>query len=173
VPLAINLSARTLLDPRLIDRLTGLLTTWGADPDWLQFELTESALMEDPAGALEVLRQLRTMGFQLHVDDFGTGYSSLAYLQKLPISAVKIDKSFVMGMMTDPDSAVIVDSTIGMVHNIGLEVVAEGTASLPLWERLASLGADVAQGSYISDPFPAEGFREWRAHSDWLAGERH
>ena len=112
LPLAVNLSVRNLLDPRLLDRLAGLIATWGAKPEWLQFELTESALMQDPAGALDVLQRLSHMGFRLYVDDFGTGYSSLSYLQKLPIDAVKIDKSFVLGMQTDTDSGIIVRSTI-------------------------------------------------------------
>lgn len=161
MPLAVNLSARNLLDPHLLERLEGLLATWGAKPEWLQLELTESALMEDPAGALDVLRRLKDMGFRLYVDDFGTGYSSLSYLQRLPIDAVKIDKSFVLGMQTDRDSAIIVRSTIEMIHNIGLEVVAEGAANRVLWDQLAGFGTDVAQGMYISAPIPSEQFREW------------
>lgn len=173
LPLAVNLSARNLQDPRLFDRLDGLLTTWGAKPEWLQFELTESALMEDPAGALEILRQLNKLGFPLVVDDFGTGYSSLSYLQRLPIDAVKIDKSFVLAMPNDPDSGVIVRSTIEMVHNIGLEVVAEGTESQLIWNQLAGLGADVAQGSYISAPMPSDEFQAWSSHAPWRASAVH
>jgi diguanylate cyclase (GGDEF)-like protein len=163
LPLAVNLSARNLLDPRLLDRLTGLMTTWGATPEWLQFELTESALMEDPAGAMEVLQRLSAMGFRLYVDDFGTGYSSLSYLQKLPVDAVKIDKSFVLRMSTDRDSGVIVQSTIDMAHNIGLEVVAEGTETRLIWDQLVGFHTDVAQGNYISDPMPSGQFQEWNA----------
>lgn len=173
LPLAVNLSPRNLLDPHLPERLAGLLATWGAQPDWLQLELTESALMEDPAGALAVLKQLKSMGFRLYVDDFGTGYSSLSYLQRLPIDAVKIDKSFVLGMETDRDSAIIVRSTIEMVHNIGLEVVAEGTANRALWERLADFGSDVAQGEYIGEPIPSEEFRAWRNRSSSGPGAVH
>ncbi|HJV26623.1 MAG TPA: EAL domain-containing protein [Aromatoleum sp.] len=161
VPLAVNLSARNLLDPHLMERLGGLLATWGGTAEWLQFELTESALMEDPVGALEILSRIRQMGFRLYVDDFGTGYSSLSYLQKLPIDAVKIDKSFVLGMQADPDAAIIVRSTIDMVHNIGLEVVAEGTETQSIWDELAAFHTDVAQGSYVADPMPAEEFSEW------------
>jgi EAL domain-containing protein (putative c-di-GMP-specific phosphodiesterase class I) len=163
LPLAVNLSARNLLDPRLLDRLAGLIATWGAKPEWLQFELTESALMQDPAGALDVLQRLSDMGFRLYVDDFGTGYSSLSYLQKLPIDAVKIDKSFVLGMQTDTDSGIIVRSTIEMAHHIRLEVVAEGTENRSLWDQLLGFGADVAQGSYISEPIPVGQFRDWHA----------
>nr|WP_281357682.1 EAL domain-containing protein [Aromatoleum diolicum] len=164
LPLAVNLSARNLMDPGLLNRLTGLLTTWGAEPAWLQFELTESALMEDAAKALEILTQLSAMGFRLYVDDYGTGYSSLSYLQKLPIDALKIDKSFVLGMPTDRDSANIVRSTVEMAHNIGLEVVAEGTENRLIWDELASFHADVAQGTYISNPMPTAQFQDWSAH---------
>lgn len=163
LPLAVNLSARNLLDPGLLNRLTGLLTTWGAEPAWLQFELTESALMEDPARALEILERLSKMGFRLYVDDFGTGYSSLSYLQKLPIDALKIDKSFVLGMPTDRDSGNIVRSTVEMAHNIGLEVVAEGTETRLIWDELAGFHTDVAQGTYISDPMPTGQFQDWSA----------
>jgi len=173
IPLAINLSARNLLDPRLLDRLNGLLTTWGASPEWLQLELTESALMEDPQGALEILRQLNKLGFQLVVDDFGTGYSSLSYLQRLPLVAVKIDKSFVMAMPNDHDSGVIVRSTIDMVHNIGLKVVAEGTENQFIWRQLADLGADVAQGTFISDPMPSDDFHAWSVKGPWASSLVH
>lgn len=165
MPLAVNLSARNLLDPRLLDRVNGLLTTWGGQPDWLQFELTESALMEDPAGALEVLKRLKSRGIKLFLDDFGTGYSSLSYLQKLPIDAIKIDKSFVQDMIRNEESLVIVRSTIELAHNLGLEVVAEGVEDLATWNQLKELGCDVAQGTYISHPIPAEEFSDWRNQS--------
>lgn len=167
MPLAINLSARDLEDSRLIDRISGLMTTWGGRPSWLQFELTESALMEDPSCALEVLGRLSGMGFKLFVDDFGTGYSSLSYLQRLPIDAIKIDQSFVRAMLSDDDTRTIVRSTVEMAHSIGLEVVAEGVESEALWNQLRSLEVDVAQGWYISKPFPAEQFDNWRAACPW------
>lgn len=162
VPLAVNLSARNLHDPRLLERIGGLLTTWGASPDWLQVELTESALMEDPAAALDVLRRLSKMGIKLFVDDFGTGYSSLSYLQELPIDAVKIDKSFVLDMTRNEESLVIVRSTIDLAHNLGLEVVAEGTESKEIQDQLVALGCDMAQGSYVGPPMASERFLEWQ-----------
>lgn len=165
VPLAVNLSARDLVDPRLIDRITGMLTTWGANPDWLQLELTESALMEDPAAALEALKRLSNMGIKLYVDDFGTGYSSLSYLQKLPIDAIKIDKSFVYELTRSDESQVIVHSTIDLAHNLRLEAVAEGTATRDIWNRLITLGCDVAQGSYVGEPIPAGQIPDWCRHA--------
>ncbi|PKO55526.1 MAG: phospholipase, partial [Betaproteobacteria bacterium HGW-Betaproteobacteria-21] len=126
LPLAVNLSARDLRDPKLIERVRNLLATWGGEPEGVQFELTESALMQDPAGGLESMRRLKDLGIELFIDDFGTGYSSLAYLQKLPVDAIKIDRSFVLDMLSDTDSAVIVRSTIDLAHDLDLEVVAEG-----------------------------------------------
>jgi EAL domain-containing protein (putative c-di-GMP-specific phosphodiesterase class I) len=161
-PIAVNLSMPNLRDPRLPGRISGIMTTWGAQPDWLQIEVTESSLMEDPAGTLEVLRRLDSMGIKLFVDDFGTGYSSLSYLQKLPIDAIKIDKSFVLGLPDDKDSQVIVRSTIDMAHDLGLKVVAEGVENRQIWDRLIEMDCDVAQGAYVSEPVPAERFVEWQ-----------
>lgn len=161
--LSVNLSAQDLRSPTLIDRIRGLFSTWGIGPQLIQFELTESALMEDPSVAQEILAQLREFNTELFVDDFGTGYSSLSYLQKLPIDALKIDHSFVMPMATSADSAVIVRSTIELAHNLDLQVVAEGVESQPVWDRLAALGCDVAQGFLISKPMPAERFKAWEA----------
>jgi diguanylate cyclase (GGDEF)-like protein len=160
-PIAVNLSMPNLRDPRLPGRISGIMTTWGAQPDWLQIEVTESSLMEDPAGTLEVLRRLDSMGIRLFVDDFGTGYSSLSYLQKLPIDAIKIDKSFVLGLPNDKDSQVIVRSTIDMAHDLGLKVVAEGVENRQIWDRLIEMECDVAQGAYVSEPVPVARFVEW------------
>ena len=160
-PLAVNLSALDLYDPELIDRIRGLFSTWGIAPELVHFELTESALMVDPVDALETLLRLKRLDVQLFVDDFGTGQSSLSYLQKLPVDGVKIDQSFVMPMVASGDSAVIVHSTIELGHNLGLKVVAEGVENQAIWERLAALGCDVAQGYFISMPMPAAQFTEW------------
>jgi diguanylate cyclase (GGDEF)-like protein len=159
--LAINLSAHDLYDPGLIDRIYELFSTWGIAPERIQFELTESSLMADPAAALETLTRLKLLGVQLFVDDYGTGYSSLSYLQKLPVDAIKIDQSFVTPMVAKSDSAVIVSSTIELGHKLGLQVVAEGVESQAVWDQLAELGCDVAQGYLISRPMPATQFQEW------------
>lgn len=163
--LAVNLSAHDLYDPLLIDRIEGLLSTWNVSPDLIQFELTENALMEEPSIALETLIKLKKLGIQLFIDDFGTGYSGLSYLQKLPVDSVKIDQSFVMPMMDNIDSAVIVRSTIELGHNLGLEVVAEGVDSQAVWDFLATMGCDVAQGYFVSMPIPAEQLRNWE--NEW------
>ncbi|WP_018987783.1 putative bifunctional diguanylate cyclase/phosphodiesterase [Aromatoleum toluclasticum] len=166
-PLSVNLSAQDLRDPRLIDRISGLFATWALPPELVQFELTESALMEDPAGALETLDRLKELGVELFIDDFGIGYSSLSYLQKLPVDSLKIDHSFVTSMLTNEGSAVIVHSTVELGHNLGLGVVAEGVESEALWDRLQALGCDTAQGHFVGRPFPTAQFDEWEAQSPW------
>jgi diguanylate cyclase (GGDEF)-like protein len=166
-PLAINLSAHDLRDPRLLDRIKGLFTTWGVQPEWIQFELTESTLMEDPAGALDTLTRLKQLGVELYIDDFGTGYSSLAYLQKLPVDSIKIDQSFVADMVDNGDAGIIVRSTIELGHNLALGVVAEGVENERTWKNLDQLGCDTAQGYFVSEPIPAERFRAWQRASPW------
>ncbi|MBD5802326.1 Cyclic di-GMP phosphodiesterase Gmr [Azoarcus sp. Aa7] len=171
MPVAVNLSARDLRDPKLIERVRNHFATWGADPEDVQFELTESALMQDPQGSRESLQRLKDLGSALFIDDFGTGYSSLAYLQKLPVDAIKIDKSFVQDMLSDNDSDVIVRSTIDLAHDLDLEVVAEGVEDRAGWEHLSAQGCDVAQGYVISEPIRAEAFAAWRsAHVQAVQG---
>jgi EAL domain-containing protein (putative c-di-GMP-specific phosphodiesterase class I) len=165
--LAVNLSARNLLDAELPETIDGLLKIWGADADWMGLEVTESSMMADPLASLRVLNELHQMGFKLFVDDFGTGYSSLSYLMKLPIDVIKIDHSFTMHMIEDPHAAAIVKSTIEIAHNMGMKVIAEGTASKEIWEALAPLGCDEAQGDYVSTPMPANEFGAWLAQSSW------
>ena len=165
--MSVNLSAHDLRNPRLMDHVKGLFSTWGTRPQAIQFEITESALMDDPAGALETLTRLKDLGVELHIDDFGIGYSSLSYLQKLPIDSIKIDQSFVSSMLGSNDSAIIVRSTIDLGHNLKRSVVAEGVESQVVWEHLLSLGCDVAQGYFIGEPMPAERFRDWEQHSSW------
>ncbi len=161
LPLAVNLSTRNLLNPALPELVAGLMNTCGANPSWIALEITESSIMDDPALSLRVLNRLHAMGFELVVDDFGTGYSSLSYLMKLPVSVIKIDQSFTMSMTTDPDAAAIVKAMIELAHALGLKVVAEGAETKEVWDALARLGCDEAQGFYISEPLPADAFRRW------------
>jgi len=158
-PLALNLSARDLHDPKFLDYVAGSFATWGAEPGSIEFELTESALMEDPAGALETLTRLKKLDVSLAIDDYGTGYSSLAYLQRLPVDTIKIDQSFVGNMLRSKDSATIVRSTIELAHNLELKVVAEGVEDRKIFEQLADLGCDIAQGYCIGRPIPADQYR--------------
>jgi EAL domain-containing protein (putative c-di-GMP-specific phosphodiesterase class I) len=123
--------------------------------------VTESAIMQDPSHALASLQALHEMGVQLSIDDFGTGYSSLAYLKKLPVQELKIDRSFVMNLDRDADDLNIVRSTIDMAHHMGLRVVAEGVETESVAGRLRSLGCDDAQGYLFSRPLLADDFLSW------------
>ena len=159
--ISVNLSTRDLLDLELSTRLAGLLQTHGVQATSFCLEITESAIMDDPQRAEAMLNRLSGQGYKLSIDDFGTGYSSLAYLKRLPVDELKIDKSFVMGMETDADDATIVRSTIDLAHNLGLSVVAEGVENAAILERLRALGCDEVQGYHISRPMPAPAFLEW------------
>ena len=161
LPVAVNLSARNLHDTEITEKVERLLAASPDGAHWLDLEITESAVMEDPEGVLQNLIRLRDMGIALYIDDFGTGYSSLGYLKRLPVNSVKIDKSFVIDMLENTDSAAIVRSTISLAHDLNLEVVAEGIESQAIWDRLATLGCDIAQGYFISKPLPAAQFELW------------
>jgi EAL domain-containing protein (putative c-di-GMP-specific phosphodiesterase class I) len=169
ISLAVNLSMRNLLDADLPETIEGLMQIWGAGAHWMGLEITESSIMADPLASLRVLNELHQMGFKLFVDDFGTGYSSLSYLMKLPVDVIKIDHSFTMNMIEDPHAAAIVKSTIEIAHNMGMEVIAEGTASKEIWDALALLGCDEAQGEYVGMPMPAKDFPVWLRHSCWAS----
>jgi EAL domain-containing protein (putative c-di-GMP-specific phosphodiesterase class I) len=161
ISVAVNLSARSLLDLELPDQVLQLLERWSVAPDRLVLEITESFIMSDPLRAKAVVDRLSEIGVVLAIDDFGTGYSSLAYLKRLPIKELKVDRSFISEMLTDENDAVIVRSTIELGHNLGLSVVAEGVESFDQWTELASLGCDIAQGYFLSPAMPADELKEW------------
>ena len=154
--LAVNLSVRNLLEPTLVERVAGLIARAGVPADTLTLEITESGVMTDPGATIAVLCGLRRVGVRLSIDDFGTGYSSLAYLKRLPVDEVKLDKSFVLNMTGDANDAAIVRSTIELAHNLGLQLVAEGVEDQETLELLADLGCDLAQGYHLARPMPAD-----------------
>ena len=158
---AVNLSVRHLTDLELPRQVEATLRRHGVPAELLTLEVTESTIMNDPSRAVLVLAGLRDLGVRIAVDDYGTGYSSLAYLKRLAIDELKIDMSFVMGMLTNDSDAVIVRSTIELGHNLGLQLVAEGVEDLATWQLLLPLGCDVLQGYYISRPLPADRFGAW------------
>jgi diguanylate cyclase (GGDEF)-like protein len=160
---SVNLSTRDLLDPELSHRLADILARHGVAASAFCLEITESAIMDDPQRAEAMLNRLSEQGFKLSIDDFGTGYSSLAYLKRLPVDELKIDKSFVMGMESGEDDAMIVRSTIDLAHNLGLTVVAEGVETAAILERLRALACDEAQGYHIARPLPVDDFLAWQA----------
>jgi diguanylate cyclase (GGDEF)-like protein len=163
IGVAVNLSVRNLLDAELPDDVARLLARFGLPPSALELEITESALVADPGRTYAVLHRLHDLGASISMDDFGTGYSSLSYLRRMPLDEVKIDKSFVMGMTTDENDALIVRSTIDLCVNLGLRVVAEGVETFEIWQRLADLGCHVAQGFYFGAPLAADEFIRWLA----------
>jgi len=164
---SLNLSTRNLLDDDLPGRVAKLLASYQVKPEWLVFEITESAVMEEPEHALATLSKLSKMGIQLSLDDFGTGYSSLAYLKKLPVDEIKIDKSFIKDMELDANDTVIVRSTIALGQNLGMQVVAEGVENVEIWDLLGTLGCDASQGFYLSRPMTAAELDKWVISSDW------
>jgi diguanylate cyclase (GGDEF)-like protein/PAS domain S-box-containing protein len=163
LPIAINLSARNFRDEQLFGKFLRWQSERGVQRGLLEVEITESTVMDDAEYALHVLHDLRSLGISLYVDDFGTGYSSLSYLQKLPFDYIKIDQSFVAAMTESRDSAMIVRSTIDLVHDLRRKTVAEGVETAAHWNLLKDLGCDIAQGYYIARPMPAEEFLNWVA----------
>jgi predicted signal transduction protein with EAL and GGDEF domain len=158
---SVNLSARNLLDASLADEVEAALLQSGLPAEALTLELTESSVMADPHRSFIVLEQLHTLGIRLAIDDFGTGYSSLAYLKRLPVAELKIDKSFVLHMATDTDDTMIVRSTIDLAHNLGLETVAEGVEDEETQQLLHQLGCDAIQGYHLTRPLSANDMSNW------------
>lgn len=159
--ISLNLSARNLHDSGLPARIARLLAAWNVPPASIRLEITESAMLVDPAKAKRILSEFDAMGLGLAIDDFGTGYSSLSYLKQLPVNIIKIDKSFVMNMIRDEDDASIVRATIDLAHNLGLKVVAEGVENEETGSALRALGCDYLQGYHISKPLPADEIVRW------------
>jgi EAL domain-containing protein (putative c-di-GMP-specific phosphodiesterase class I) len=153
---AVNLTIPDLLDLELPDKIAALLAETGVRPGQLELEITESTILADPFRVRQVLNRLNEMGLRLAIDDFGTGYSSLAYLKRLPVQTIKIDRSFVMEMSKDASDATIVRSTIDLGRNLGLDIVAEGVESQDVWDELREQGCTLAQGYLIGKPMPAE-----------------
>ncbi|MCK4744273.1 MAG: EAL domain-containing protein [Sulfuriflexus sp.] len=158
---SINLSAWNLQDPKLPHLIESVIEKNKLLPEALSFEITESAVMKDPTRAREVLEQLDERGISLEIDDYGTGFSSLAYLKLLPVNTLKIDKSFVIDMLKDPNDLIIVRSTIELAHNLGMLVIAEGVEDSETLLRLQQLKCDSAQGFYIARPLPKDELYKW------------
>jgi diguanylate cyclase (GGDEF)-like protein len=158
---SINISARDLMNRDLPEAISALLSEHSVPASMVCLEITESGFMEDPAHAQKVLERLASIGLQLSIDDYGTGYSSLSYIMQLPVTELKIDRSFVSHMSGDRDLTTIVRSTIELGHSLGLKVVAEGVEDGQGFALLRELGCDGAQGYFMSPPLPAEAFRRW------------
>lgn len=169
---SINLSVRNLLDPQLADTLAEPLAAHHLDPALIELEITESAVMDEPERACLMLERLSQMGFRLAIDDFGTGYSSFSYLKRMPVNTIKIDKSFVLGMLSDSNDTAIVRTSVELAHHLGLEIVAEGVETAELLESLTGIACDSAQGYFLSRPLTSDALIDWVRHSSWGLGSR-
>jgi diguanylate cyclase (GGDEF)-like protein len=161
VRIGVNVSAIVLVDATLPDRIAETLARHALTPDNLCVEVTEDAVMRDTSRAIAILEQIKRSGVEISVDDFGTGQSSLEQLKNVPADELKLDRSFVLGMVDDPQDAAIVGSVVGLGRALGLRVVAEGVETPQAWQRLAELGCDVAQGFGLARPMPAAQFERW------------
>lgn len=164
---AVNLSAVILGNPEVFELVTQATNIWGFEPAQLTLEVTESALMADPETSLDLLKRLAEYGINVSIDDFGTGYSSLVYLNKLPVSELKVDKSFVMSMLDQERDARIVQAVIDLAHTFELAVVAEGVDRPATVEAVAAMGCDYAQGAHIGWPMPIDLLMDWLVRSPW------
>jgi diguanylate cyclase (GGDEF)-like protein len=158
---AVNLSPRCLAEPDLTAQVLGILGAHNVPGRCLELEITEDTLAHDPDRALATLTALHAAGIEISIDDFGTGYSSMAYLRRLPVSELKVDRSFVMGMLHQGDDEVLVRSLVELGHNLGLTVVAEGVEDQATLDALRQVGCDVVQGFHLGRPMSADRFEQW------------
>jgi diguanylate cyclase (GGDEF)-like protein len=164
--MAVNLSVRSVLDVSLPDQVAEVLESHGMLATDLTLEITEGSVMADPARTIGILGRLDALGVRISVDDFGTGYSSLSYLKRLPVSEIKIDRTFTSGMLSDESDATIVRSTVDLAHNLGLQVVAEGVEDPMTWRELGRLGCEQAQGFFVSAPLHPDALLPWLVRSE-------
>ena len=163
VPVAVNLSARQFREKNLARLIQDFASSSGIAARLIDLEITESLLVENPAAVRQVLMALREAGFTISVDDFGTGYSSLSYLTQFPLNALKIDRSFVKNLGTDPNAAAIVRAIINMAHSLGFFTIAEGVEEEGQLEFLRQAGCEQAQGYLFSRPLDADAAQKWLA----------
>lgn len=166
-PVAVNISAINLQDKTFPETVSALIAEFDVSSHLLELEVTETAIMKKPLVAIENIRNLSRIGIKISIDDFGTGYSSMAYIQKLLVAKIKIDKSFVMDMGFKVKDEMIVRATIDLAHNLGLSAVAEGVENQEAWDKLHELGCDSAQGYHMSKPLSPEAFVDWVENSLW------
>jgi EAL domain-containing protein (putative c-di-GMP-specific phosphodiesterase class I) len=157
----VNIATRNILDASFPDDISSLLSMTGAHPSLLQLELAETTVLQDPFRAEIVLDKLHQLGVRLAIDDFGTGYSALHYLRQLPVSEIKIDRSFVLAMGESAADATIVRSAIALGKSFGVDVLAQGVATDETRTELAALGADAAQGFALCEPLEADELAAW------------
>jgi diguanylate cyclase (GGDEF)-like protein len=161
IRLSLNVSPRTMRDVRFVDRVRAALDKAGIEPRWLTLEVTEHVMVGDAARSIRELERLRRLGCRIAIDDFGTGYSSIAYLKRLPVDELKIDRSFVSELGENPKDEIIVRAIVDLGHRFGLEVTAEGVETEPAWALLAAIGCDAIQGYRLARPLTAEALNAW------------
>ncbi len=161
ISIAVNLSMIDLHDDRLPERIRKVLDKHSVAAKYLQIEITEGQIMQEPDQVIHVLEQLNAMGLSLTIDDFGTGQASLTYLRRLPVSKLKIDQSFIKDMLSNAEDRAIVEATIRLAHTLDIEVVAEGVESVAVCDLLESMGCDYVQGYYISRPLDHDQIMQW------------
>jgi len=166
--IAVNLSPALLTNDEIIDVVASAVNIWNINPASLVLEVTEGAMMKNPALSMDILQKLDALGVGLSIDDFGTGYSSLSYLKNLPAKEIKIDRSFVMNMLDDPRDKSIVKAAIDLAHNLDLHVVAEGIEQQGMQDSLTDMGCDFGQGYHIARPMPEDALLKWLSESHWV-----
>jgi diguanylate cyclase (GGDEF)-like protein len=166
--IAVNLSPALLTNNEIVDVVGSAINIWNASPSSLVLEVTEGAMMKNPALSMDILQKLSSMGVGISIDDFGTGYSSLSYLKNLPAREIKIDRSFVMNMLEDPRDTKIVRAAIDLAHNLELHVVAEGIEQQGMQDALTEMGCDYGQGYHIARPMPEDALKQWLTESHWV-----
>ena len=166
IKISVNLSTKELHDPELPDLIAGVAASTEIKPEWIMLEISEGSVMHDPESTLEIIEQLHSMGYQFSIDDFGTEFTSLAYLKKMPLTELKIDKSFVMDIMNSENDATIVKAIINLAHNLGLQVTAIGVESKEIMDKLKDYDCDMAQGYFLHKPLSATDFNKWMNSSN-------
>lgn len=161
ITVSVNLSSKDLHDPEFPDLIAGVAASALIKPEWIMLEVTEESIMKDPESALEIINRLHGMGYQFLIDDFGTGYSSLPYLCKMPLTELKVDKSFVIAFINNETDATIVKAAINLGHSLGLQVTAGGVESKEIMARLKDYGCDMAQGYFLNKPLSVINFTQW------------
>ena len=166
--IAVNLSPALLTDNDIVDVVASAINIWNIKPESLVLEVTEGAMMKNPALSMDILNKFNAIGVGVSIDDFGTGYSSLSYLKNLPARELKIDRSFVMNMLDDPRDKSIVKAAIDLAHNLDLHVVAEGIEQQGMQDSLTDMGCDYGQGYHIARPMPEDALKQWLSESHWV-----
>lgn len=165
IKVAVNISARNLLQPKFVSKVMNLLAKHGLDGSSLELEITENSLMQDAESSIRILNQLDKLGVSISIDDFGTGYSSLQYLHKLPVSILKIDQSFIKNLSNNEETFHIVETIIALAHRLNVLVIAEGVEDLAALHILRDMGCDMAQGYLIARPLSAQDYANWHLKS--------